>query len=274
MSTETRSARAPHALLDEAYHDARTLILQLRKHCDAERVHDARVAVRRLRTTLAALAPGLPAQRIDSFRPKLRRLTAALAPARDAHVRKELLVPLLRAQRARCVAAQREIKLIEAQERRTRRRAQASLQTAQFQERLRHADQSLQQLLAKSPPVRKPKRLLRQALLRHWIKLARALDSDKTSPDALHAMRIRVKKCRYLLEAYDRSHAHRTGKWLASLQDCLGQLHDITQAEAWLKTEHNGDAIATILQAPLEKRTLSLLSQLKRIRRARPSYVL
>jgi CHAD domain-containing protein len=273
VSAETRSATAARALLEQAYQDARTLILQLRKQCDAERVHDARVAARRLRTMLAALAQGLPTQRIDSFRRELRRMTVALAPARDAQVRKQLLVPLLRAERARSVAAQREIKLIEAHVRRTRRQAQASLRTPQFEKRLRGADRALQQL-ASSSTVLKPRRLLRQALLRHWTKLARALDSDGTSPDALHAMRIRVKKCRYLLEAYDRSHAHDTGKWLAGLQDCLGQLHDITQAEAWLKAEHNDDAIARILILPLEKKTLSLLSQLRLMRRARPSYVL
>jgi CHAD domain-containing protein len=260
-------------LLEQAYHDARTLILQLRKHCDAERVHDARVAARRLRTTLAALAPGLPARRVDSFRRELRRLTAALAPARDTQVRKQLLVPLLRAQGIRSVAAQREIKLIDAHVRRTRRQTQASLRTHQFEQQLRRADRSLQQL-AKSLPALKPKRLLRRALLRHWTKLARCLDSDETSPDALHAMRIRVKKCRYLLEAYDRSYAHGTGKWLVALQDCLGQLHDLAQAQAWLKAEHDDDAIARTLTPSLAKRTLSLLCELRRARRVRPAYVL
>src|SRR5215472_8670210 len=59
---------------------------------DPDAVHDARVAVRRLRSTLRTFRPLLPAADLDSIRAELRWLGASLGQVRDAQVMSDRLI--------------------------------------------------------------------------------------------------------------------------------------------------------------------------------------
>ena len=74
---------------------------------------------------------------------------------------------------------------------------------------------------------------------------------EHLSPPELHRLRIRAKRLRYAIELvgplFDGRHALRSARRLAELQDALGRLNDLTNAEALLASlrERLGPAAST-----------------------------
>ncbi len=82
-------------------------------------------------------------------------------------------------------------------------------------------------------------------------KSARRLD-DNPSADELHDVRIRVKRCRYAVEAVEPAlgkGAAPFARALARLQDRLGELNDAAVAEAWLREWGRGRRGAAVFAA-------------------------
>jgi CHAD domain-containing protein len=135
-------------------------------------------------------------------------------------------------------------------------------------------DHALDKILAKARSQPKAGELVRDALLARWLKLVRALDVNATSPPDLHALRIRAKKCHYLLHSYPRSHRQSTSAWLKGLQECLGRLHDIAQARRWLNSKRTDRALGKRLRSQLRSQAGDLRTELQGLRRTRPSFIL
>ena len=207
---------------------------QLRRAADDEALHDFRVAIRRLRSTLQAYRPHLREIVRPKDRHRLRRLADATGPARDAEVQiarlralrdelgadaRPVVSPLLRRLRRRMrdgyAKARAEIETLyprtaRALERRLRR-AEASPDALPFRiaiGRLIAADTGdLRPLLERVPPL--------------------------DAPRALHQARIETKRLRYVLEPVrlmmpgSTVLVHR----LERLQDVLGDLHDFQVLE-------------------------------------------
>jgi CHAD domain-containing protein len=95
-----------------------------------------------------------------------------------------------------------------------------------------------------------------------WKKIRRAVRKlgDNPPDEALHAVRVRAKQCRYAAEACAPAlgkPARRLARSMAKVQDVLGEHHDAIVAGAWLaKTAHEC--------SPAEAYAIGMLAQLER----------
>jgi CHAD domain-containing protein len=210
---------------------------RLRRADDDEALHDFRVAIRRVRSTLQAYRSQLRDAVRTKDRHRLRRLADATGPARDAEVQiarlaalraelgadaQAIVSPLLRRLRRRMrdgyAAARTEIQLLyprtaRALDRRLRR-ADAPADSLPFRIVIGHLiaahTRDLHPLLEHVPPL--------------------------DAPRALHQARMEAKRLRYVLEPVRRIVpgstvlVHR----LERLQDLLGDLHDLQVLEQTL----------------------------------------
>jgi CHAD domain-containing protein len=217
---------------------------------DPEAVHQARVGIRRVRSTLRTFKPLLDQDWVGRLRDELKWLANLLGDVRDAEV--------LHARLTRRVAglpegdaaaggrllhdllgqrdAARERLLQGMDEPRYIRLLDDLVAAAQAPAVLPEAAGLASE--AAPPLVAKAWRRLRKAVRR----------AGATPPDeALHQIRIRAKRARYAAEAVKPvigKPARAFAKAASNLQDELGEQHDAVVAEAWLR-EKAGSARAT-----------------------------
>ncbi len=224
-----------------ALHD-RALTEDLLAPAGVELVHDLRVALRRCRS----LAQGLAA--VDRSQRRLwqdlssagRALFQGLGALRDAHVMREWIERLVSDvdERARLVSA---IDLTIIERAGIARGAVAAFDVVGWDS-----------LAGRAPARAREMSLRRPALL--WLAVvrwneARALHVEamrRRTPEALHRVRIGVKRLRYTLESVLPERARAVHKPLKKLQALLGDIHDLDVA-----IDH-----AAHLDAPLAARDL------------------
>lgn len=214
---------------------------------DPEGVHQMRVGARRLRSALAFFAPVLPERQRAWLRDELRWLTGELGPVRDLDVfATELLDPLVALQPedaglARLRAAAQDARG-EAQRRAgaalgSPRWSRLVLETGAWIARRAWRDQALDEHSAK---LFLPAPLFVAPLLERRHKRVRRLGRHlaDASIEERHRLRIRLKKLRYAAEftacLHSGSHAERYARRLARLQDALGHLNDVANADRQL----------------------------------------
>jgi CHAD domain-containing protein len=242
-----RPARSAAALIGLALLDgARTALRRLDDPDDAEALHDFRVALRRLRTTLRGFRPELGDAVPKKLQRRLRDAARSTSAARDAEVQLAWIrdhagavvrgsrggLPWLRARlvgrRDRAYAAVRED--MPPQFRRLERRVRRALNRATDDRDRSPGQPSFGTAAA---------RLLRDLT----VDLEQALDAARSPGDeaAIHSARIAVKRVRYLLEslAGERADAAVLVARCRELQDLLGELHD-----AHVLVEELGEAVA------------------------------
>jgi CHAD domain-containing protein len=254
------AARAPADLTDapdvDAHSDVATLVTaairrsisalvahdaQMRLTDEPDDVHDARVAVRRLRADLRTFRPVMRRDDLVAVADGLRWLGAALGEVRDADVLS-----------ANIVAASVELPEIDQIESLALQRQLADERRSAYQRLvlvLRSPDYValLDRLvgLAAAPPIRHKyagRDGAKEAVGlvgRPWKRLDRAVAGLTNEPDdaALHQVRIAAKKVRYASEAVQPvvgRDARRLARQLARLQDELGDYHDAALARTWL----------------------------------------
>jgi len=213
----------------------------IRAGTDPESVHQARVAVRRLRSHLRTFGDLLEPAWTGELRADLGRVGAGLGAARDAEVLLERL--------------QGRLKELPEADRRVALGLLSRLQTEAVQAR-----ESARKLLdreayialldrlveaANDPPLLETAQLPASEVLPMlaagpWRKLRKAVkDLGPDSPDAeLHAARIAAKRARYAAEAVaatGSSEAAAFAKAAAALQTVLGEHQDAVTAQAWLR---------------------------------------
>jgi CHAD domain-containing protein len=223
----------------------------LRSEPGADAVHDARVAVRKLRSHLRTFRPVVDAAWAAALSDDLRWLAGVLGAARDADV---LLAGL-----DECVE---DLPLDD------RRLAAAAL--APFRLRREAAYRELGQALrdpryarlieaaraaAATPRVRLPQRpavtLIPQLMRRVWKKLRRRVRRSGSQPTDrdLHRIRIQAKHMRYAAEAMIPicgNGARRFARRADALQDLLGKQHDAVSASIAVHDQLAGGAHAFI----------------------------
>ncbi len=214
---------------------------------DPEGVHQMRVGARRLRSALAFFGSVLPERQHGWLRDELRWLTGELGPVRDLDVFTiELLDPLaalrphdaglarLRAaaQDARGEAQRRAVAALESP-----RWPRLVLETGAWIARRAWREQPLDEHSAK---LFLPAPLFVAPLLERRHKRARRLGRHlaEASTEERHRLRIRLKKLRYAAEftacLHPGKQAERNARRLAQLQDALGHLNDVANAERQL----------------------------------------
>lgn len=210
---------------------------------DPEGLHQARVALRRLRAAFKVFKPALPAERRVSFAKDLRWLQKQLGAARDLDVfLGEMLQPML-------AHLPDEPALLDLRDRVEKARADAYRQAEEALESrcYGHLRLALEQWFAESSApgadaalMRSVRWFARRSIRKAHDKMMSAGSELATMSEAdLHALRIRCKQARYCVEFFSglfpvkgpRRHA----KMLARLQDCLGALNDSVVANAVLE---------------------------------------
>lgn len=213
---------------------------------EPDAVHDMRVAVRRLRATLATYQPLLQRERTDPVREELKWLGAVLGRARDAEVLRQRIRDLIAAQSADLDQGPAGAHLDSELDDR-HRGAMADLMTALDGDRYLRLLDALDDLLVDPPltaqgaaPAREQLPALVGRAAKRVDRAARAIGDDP-SPQArdqgLHEVRKRVKSARYAAESaipLAGKQAKRLANRMESLQDVLGEHQDSVSAQALL----------------------------------------
>jgi len=207
---------------------------------DPEFIHQARVALRRLRSALRLFAPVLPGRFVTHWLAVWGDLARALGPARDADVR---LVWLLPAMTGLALDDTEQAPLLDharAQRAVAHARAAAALCAAELGPDLLaflRAVLAMPDDHAGSVPL---SRWARQRLWQLHRRLRMAARSALAAgPEGRHRLRLVVKRQRYALEFLSDLLPPRRGlRSLAALTDAqsaLGDLHDLDMAQQWLE---------------------------------------
>ena len=213
---------------------------KIRASSNADAVHDARVATRRLRSDLKTLEPYLSP--VEGLRTELGWLGGLLGEVRDLDV----LIERMRARIAElpdadhAAAAAIPARL---DDDRHRRRGELldGLGSGRY---LALVDELIE--ATRRPPVadhadqRRARSVLRRVTRKAWRRTARAADrSGRSSPDpALHEVRKRAKRARYAAELgrdVFGKRATRLAERLTDVQDGLGEVQDTVVAEERLR---------------------------------------
>ena len=225
-----------------------TSVIRLLRHdpgvrlgIDAEDVHQARVATRRLRSDLRTFQALLDRDWVNALRDELRWLGAELGSVRDAEVLRDRLrtaaatLPAVDRRAATAVVAP-----LVAQVRSARRRLLTAIDTDHYFEVIDHLVAAARAPALNAEAAAPAREALPALVRRPWRSLrAGAIACRAGVPDEqLHDLRIRAKRCRYAAEAAAAATGKRAAafaKEVASLQEVLGELHDAVVAEAWLR---------------------------------------
>jgi CHAD domain-containing protein len=206
-----------------------------------EAVHQARVATRRLRSDLRTFLPLLDEAWVAELRDELKWLADLLGAVRDAEVQRDRLRERLahlppedRAAGASLVARPRRERA------RARKRLLAELDAERYLallERVIAMARAPQLTPAAEAPARD---VMPELAARPWRRLRKAVRElgDNPPDQALHDVRIRVKRVRYAAEAVAPvvgKPARRFAKAAATAQDVLGEHQDACVADAWLR---------------------------------------
>lgn len=204
---------------------------------DPEFVHQARVAVRRLRSALRFWAPLLPADFAAAWRPAWRDFAQRLGAARNLDVFVgEVLPPLLAAfpghRGLRALPAQ-----IERQRARARREVRAAF-TAPVSGRLALAFAAALHALPDGDDEVALADFAARRLRRQARAAARLAAGLAAAPETHHRLRIAAKHLRYALEflapLYPKKALRRYLGQAAALQEVLGRLNDVDFAQSFV----------------------------------------
>jgi CHAD domain-containing protein len=207
---------------------------------DPEGVHQARVAVRRLRSDLRTFRPLLDRAWADALRVELRWLGRLLAPVRNAEVlegrlqeRIDGMVGLELAS-AKVLLDGLEVDRLEA-----RRRLLGGLDSRRYEELVVRLVRGALEPVPRAGVFDRPAENLGSLMNRPWARLSKgaaALGSG-SSDAAFHAIRIDAKRVRYGAEALASVFGKRGARFAAAaeeLQEVLGEHQDAVVAMAWL----------------------------------------
>jgi len=200
---------------------------------DAEDVHQARVATRRLRSDLKTFAAAFASDGVTALRDELKWIGACLGHVRDADVLLERLgaagasAPVVRRLQREREAARTELLAAMDGER------YVALVSTLVDAANGHA------LSDGSSAGDRAGDVLAGVVHKEWRKAKRVHAALGAHPEdaALHELRIRAKRARYASEASAAvlgKPASRFAKALAGLQGALGDLQDAVVAEEWL----------------------------------------
>jgi CHAD domain-containing protein len=193
---------------------------------DVEAVHDARVAARRMRSALSAFEPWLPQRIDDELRRQLRGLGRTLGPVRDLDVS---LIYVHRHAQAVAPAAEAPLRRHLEKERDRARKTMLAYYKGKDYKRLQATLHEFARMKLRSK-VRLGHilpELMRTAIAE--IRLYEATLQADTPDEHFHALRIVIKRLRYLLE-FTRYVTEPASTplidFVTSLQDHLGDAHD------------------------------------------------
>ncbi|MGB5101849.1 MAG: CHAD domain-containing protein [Steroidobacteraceae bacterium] len=241
-------------------------------------VHDARVAARRLRSLLKTFRPLLDPRRARLYRIDLRSFARGLAGAREADVRRELLVELGRREPSVSPSGyQRLSRLLEEKSLAARdglRRHLAEPGWAALCRALQRQGASERLLVVRDADLARLLELVEVS----WGKAVQLMEAEPEDVAGLHELRLAFKHCRYALEPVADVAPKSTARLLRRLrgaQDAIGEHRDLLLARHWVSANERslGRPLVRRLQPLLETRETVLLHEAAvRSRKVLPAY--
>jgi CHAD domain-containing protein len=240
---------------------------------DPEFVHQARVAIRRLRSAFRLFAPVLSPDFVDVYAPRWRTLSSDLGDARDWDVfLDETLAPLEEA-----FPGDPDLAVLRKKGEAAKFKAQAAAGAALSQAEYNRLVLAFSAaLLRRAPPTIAPAKAksglrLRKFAKRRLQKRALAVEElarehGKMNAERRHELRIAFKKLRYALDFFallfpgKRLTAYQAS--LSSIQDLLGTLNDQVTAARLIKELHSKSEPQPLTKGWIAGRTQLLLSAL------------
>ena len=240
---------------------------------DPEFVHQARVAIRRLRSAFRLFSPALSPKFVEVYAPRWKTLASDLGDARDWDVfLDETLTPLEEA-----FPGDPDLAVLRHKGEAAKIRAQAAAGSALSQVEYNRLVLAFSAALLRiepptiAPGKRKSGGRLRKFAKRRLEKRALAVEElarehGKMNADRRHELRIAFKKLRYALEFFaplfpgKRLTAYQSS--LASIQDLLGTLNDQVTALRLIKELHPKGEPQPLTKGWIAGRTQLLLSAL------------
>lgn len=229
---------------------------------DTEGVHQMRVALRRMRSALTIFKSALPADDLEWLQREAKALIGALGSARDWDVFvDELLQPVIDAR-----LEDETLKVLRDAVNEERRQAYAQARAAlDSPAYLKFILELGAWLESRGWRREETKANLQRPLInladevlhkRHKRSLKLGRNFDSLPDEALHELRISLKKLRYATEFFVSLHGRsRTSSYLQNLrqlQDDLGHLNDVAVAESRLGelcSRHNDESVETLQMA-------------------------
>jgi CHAD domain-containing protein len=203
-----------------------------------EAVHQVRVAGRRLRVALPLLARRADSKAVRQAVKVVRQLTRAVGAGRDMDVVLGLFQDRLEALRSRTAEQRALLSRLRAARGRSRSQVAEDVLDLDIDGLRRNLRRLLREGAADAPAVLARARTLREeqgaALLRGFSQVGERYD-----PQALHALRRRVRRLRYTAELEDavRDEDTRGPALWKRLQDSIGVLHDHHVLAGWLEEQ-------------------------------------
>ena len=234
LSASAAFASVAHACLNQLQTNERGL----HESDDPEFVHQARVAIRRLRSAIRAWKPLLPTAFVADFDPRWRTLAAALGDTRNRDVFITETLPSL----ADAFPAHPEIdRLAQHAIRRnviSRKRARRTFKAADYSCLLLDFTAAMLALPdSAEPPLKDFARSCLSKRAKHVTKQATV--AHQADAAARHRLRVKLKRLRYALEffapLFPGQHMQRYHLAAAKLQDLLGHMNDLVVAMHFTK---------------------------------------
>ena len=196
-------------------------------------LHQARVAMRRLRSAFSLFRPAIADAEFARLREELRWFTGELGEARNLDV---FLGRETQSSERRPLQARREAaydRVVAAMESQPVRMLMLDLVAwSMLGEWRRHVDAQL--------PLEE---YVSHRIDRLWRRIAHARDLEDMHDEARHRLRIEVKKLRYALEfmqalyAHERERQRRFARAVEALQEALGELNDVVVARSLVESD-------------------------------------
>jgi CHAD domain-containing protein/CYTH domain-containing protein len=241
---ELAAPRAARFLALRFLDEAQAARTRLDDPADAEALHDFRVAIRRLRSTVRAYAPHLEDGVGRKDRRRLRKLAHATGGARDG----EVMIAWMEARRGDLSVEQAPgLDWLVARLRKRQEKLDAGLREEVARDFTRECERLADRLewyparVSASDPREGPRMggAVADLVAEHAEALRSALASVQSVEDQerAHEGRIEAKRLRYLLEPFadDNDEARAIVKQLKKLQDVLGEMHDAHVARLLLQ---------------------------------------
>lgn len=246
---------------------------------DPEFVHQARVALRRLRTGLRLFRAHLPRRFVAHWAAEWKTLAGQLGDARNWDVFATERLPAWLPEAVPGVplapAEQALLDWVRAQRQAAHRRAADALGGRAHALRMLAFTRAVLALQGRDEPAPALPEWARETLRqRHAALQAEARRARRLGPEGRHELRIVLKKLRYaqefLASVLPPRRLERSAKALADAQALLGQLNDLSTAQALLATAPAGLAVPWVerWQAALQVELASGLQALPAMERA------
>jgi CHAD domain-containing protein len=255
LPKDATAAEAVTRRLHAAYDEFCLAELRLRLLHDVESLHAARVALRRMRACLRVFSNVFAEEWSRGLLERIAALAEVFGQARDADVvvanvaeASERLGPHERAASVEVLAPMLEARSS------ARRELAAFMNSPHYLELVGEARARIAEPQFRVRAARPARKLVRKLVTRSWKRLERDVRALSDLPDdaALHAVRIRAKRCRYAAEVQIPVAGKRTHRFvhkLGELQDGLGRIQDASLERKWIAAYATGAETATVASA-------------------------